>query len=218
MKVGILFDLDGTLLNTLGDIHAAVNYTLTHFGYPTRTIEEIRTFVGNGLRLLMKRALPEGVSEAQWNEACSFYQAYYDSHSTVLTCPYDGVLDALKALRDFPIGVVSNKQDTAVKPLCSAYFGDEVFALGECPGCPRKPAPDMIFRAMQALGVEKAVFVGDSEVDVQVGKNAGLPCLSVTWGFRSREELEKAGGKHFCDAPEKLAETLKEMVNTYYGK
>ncbi len=218
MRTGILFDLDGTLLNTLGDLCTAVNYTLTHFGHPVRTEKEIRSYLGNGMGNLVKRALPEGVSEAQWQEACSFYQVYYDSHSTILTRPYDGVLQALEELRDFPVGVVSNKQDTAVKPLCKTFFGEGVFALGECPGCPRKPAPDMIFRAMAALDVENAIFVGDSEVDLQVAKNANLPCLSVTWGFRDREDLEKAGGKHFCDAPEKLAQTLKEMVKEYYGK
>lgn len=217
MKIGILFDLDGTLVDTLGDLHAAVNYALSQFGYPGREIWEIRNFVGNGMRNLIKRSLPDGAEEDTVSKVLAVYQPYYDSHNMILTRPYEGVLQVLEGLK-YPIGVVSNKQDTAVKPMCAEFFGPELYALGEVPGCPRKPAPDMIRKAMAALDIEGAIYVGDSEVDLQVAENAGLPCLLVTWGFRDREVLEKAGGKHFCEAPEKLAETIEIMIDKYYGK
>lgn len=219
MKTGILFDLDGTLVDTLGDLHAAVNYALSQFGYPGREIREIRNFVGNGMRNLIKRALPEGAEEETVSKVLAVYQPYYDSHNLILTRPYDGILSVLEELKGkYPIGVVSNKQDTAVKPMCAQFFGPELYALGEIPGTPRKPAPDMLQKAMADLGIDSAVYVGDSEVDLQVAENAGLPCLLVTWGFRDKEVLEKAGGKHFCEAPEKLSEVIEDIIFAYYGK
>ena len=219
MKTGILFDLDGTLLDTLEDLHNAVNHTLQTHGYPTRTRREIRSFLGNGMRNLIKASLPAGTEEETVDRVLGDYQHYYDSHNDICTRPYDGILQALAVIKEtYPIGVVSNKQDTAVKPLCRTFFGEDVYACGETPDCPRKPAPDMIFRAMQALGVGECIYVGDSEVDLKVAENAGLPCLLVTWGFRDREHLQKAGGKHFCDQPETMPRMLAEMVNRYYGK
>ena len=219
MKIGILFDLDGTLLDTIGDLHTAVNYALSQFGYPTREKAEIRSFLGNGMRNLIKRSLPENVTEQQVDAALAVYQPYYDSHNLILTKPYDGVLSALEALGEkYPIGVVSNKQDTAVKPMCARFFGPNLYALGEVPGCPRKPAPDMLYKAMAALGVETAVYVGDSEVDLKVAENAGLPCLLVTWGFRDKEQLESAGGKNFCDDPADLTEALEALIRKEFDK
>ena len=213
MKIGILFDLDGTLLDTIGDLHTAVNYALARFGYPPREKTEIRSFLGNGMRNLIKRSMPEGVTDAQVDDALGVYQPYYDSHNLVLTRPYDGILPALDAIGEkYPVGVVSNKQDTAVKPMCTRFFGSELYALGEIPGCPRKPAPDMLYKAMAALGVDKAVYVGDSEVDLKVAENAGLPCLLVTWGFRDKAQLVAAGGKYFCDDPTDLAATLEDLI------
>lgn len=213
MKIGILFDLDGTLLDTIGDLHTAVNYALSAFGYPTREKTEIRAFLGNGMRNLIMRSLPEDVTDAQVDETLAVYQPYYDSHNLILTKPYDGILSALEVLREkYPIGVVSNKQDTAVKPMCARFFGEALYALGEAPGCPRKPAPDMLYKAMATLGVEKAVYVGDSEVDLKVAENAGLPCLLVTWGFRDKEQLKSAGGKNFCEDPADLAEALEQLI------
>ena len=215
MKLGILFDLDGTLLDTLGDLQAAINYTLSKYGYPHREKWEIRAFLGNGMRNLVKRSLPDGVGEERVDEALAVYRAYYESHNQDLTAPYDGICDALKKLEAYPIGVVSNKQDTAVKPMCRHFFGD-MYALGEIPGVPRKPAPDMIKKAMADLDIEGAVYIGDSEVDLQVAENAGLPCLLVTWGFRDKEDLEKAGGKYFCDNPSDLPHTIEEIIKLYY--
>ena len=215
MKIGILFDLDGTLLDTLGDLQAAVNYALSQFGYPGREKWEIRSFLGNGMRNLVKRSLPDGVSEERVDEALAVYRAYYESHNQILTAPYEGIYGALEKLKAYPIGVVSNKQDTAVKPMCSHFFGG-LYALGEVPGLPRKPAPDMVQKAMGDLGMDGAIYVGDSEVDLQVAENAKLPCLLVTWGFRDKEDLEAAGGKHFCHTPEDLPQIIEEMINLYY--
>ncbi|MBE6943732.1 MAG: HAD family hydrolase [Ruminococcaceae bacterium] len=213
MKTGILFDLDGTLLDTLGDLHTAVNYALSVFGYPGREKGEIRSYLGNGMRNLIKCAMPEGVTEQQVDETLSIYQPYYDSHNLILTRPYDGILPALEELKGkYAIGVVSNKQDTAVKPMCARFFGETLYALGEVPGCPRKPAPDMLYKAMAEIGVEKAVYVGDSEVDLRVAENAGLPCLLVTWGFRDKAQLIAAGGKHFCDDPAELAAAVEALI------
>lgn len=217
MKTGILFDLDGTLLDTLGDLQVAVNHALSQFGYPGREKWEIRSFLGNGMRNLVKRSLPDGVSEERVDEALAIYRAYYESHNQILTAPYEGIYAALEKLKDYPIGVVSNKQDTAVKPMCHHFFGS-LYALGEVPDLPRKPAPDMIHKAMADLGMDGAIYVGDSEVDLQVAANANLPCLLVTWGFRDRADLEAAGGKHFCHDPANLADAIEKMIKLHYGK
>ena len=213
MKTGILFDLDGTLLSTLEDLTDAVNYTLRFYNCPERTIEEVRTFVGNGAELLIRRALPGKPTDPTVSEALATYQSYYATHSQIKTRPYDGILQALEEIRkEFPIAVVSNKPDIATKPLCAEYFGADIYALGESADCPRKPAPDMVRKAMAAIGVEKCIYVGDSEVDVLTAKNAGVPCLSVLWGFRDKACLIEHGGSHFCENPKNLLSALKEMV------
>ena len=212
MKTGILFDLDGTLLDTLQDLIDSTNATLTHFGCPQRTPEEVRQFVGNGAVRLFELALPEGCNSPTVAEAVAYFKEYYPAHSQIKTKPYDGILEALEAIRaEFPVAVVSNKPDVAVKPLCKAYFGD-IYAQGESSACPRKPAPDMVFAAMKAIGVEKCIYVGDSEVDVLTAKNAGVPCLSVLWGFRDKDCLVGAGADHFCDKPKDMLNLLKAMV------
>lgn len=208
MKIGILFDLDGTLLNTLEDLMDATNYALAQFGYPQRTIEEIRRFVGNGAANQIRLSVPEG---KPWEEVLGVYKPYYDAHCQIKTAPYPGVLEALEALADYPLAVVSNKPHSAVEVLSKQYFGD-IFACGERTGIPRKPAPDMILRTMEALGVEKCLYVGDSEVDVLTAKNAGVPCLSVLWGFRDRDVLEASGAEYFCDSPENLVKHIKTIL------
>lgn len=213
MKTGILFDLDGTLLDTLDDLWAATNYALKQYGCPVRTREEVRRFVGNGARELIRLALPGKKSDPSVDEVLATYQAHYRKVCDQGAArPYDGILQALEQVkREYPVAIVSNKPDAAVKKLCRGFFG-EVYALGETEDCPRKPAPDMVFKAMKALGVETCVYVGDSEVDVATAKNAGVPCLSVLWGFRDREDLEKAGGAHFCTAPRDLEQMLRTMA------
>ena len=205
--VGILFDLDGTLLDTLEDLHDSVNHTLKCFGYPERSLEEVRRFVGNGARRLMDQAVPDGVDGG---EAFAYFQSWYRDHCQIKTRPYDGVPEALESLKGkYPMAIVSNKPDVAVKPLCQQYFPG-IYALGEVPGCPRKPEPDMVYKAMEAIGVEKCVYVGDSEVDVLTAKNAGVPCLSVLWGFRDREELNNT---FFCEETDELVAKIEEIVN-----
>ncbi len=213
MKIGILFDLDGTLLSTLEDLTDAVNYTLRHYGCPERTREEVCSYLGYGAKYLIASALPENGKDFNVDEVLAFYQKYYGAHNKIKTRPYEGILEALEELgKKYPLAIVSNKPDVATKPMCKAYFGEDIYALGESAGCPRKPAPDMVYQGMQAIGVETCIYVGDSEVDVQTARNAGVPCLSVLWGFRDQEYLQKEGATHFCDDPKKLATCLKEMI------
>ena len=213
MKTGILFDLDGTLLNTLEDLLDATNYALELCGYPRRTLSELRRFVGNGAENQIRMSLHEGASPEEVQRVLKIYKPYYTEHCQVKTRPYDGILEALAVLKEkYPIAVVSNKPDAAVKALCAELFPG-IFALGEAPDCPRKPAPDMVFKACRAIGADTCVYVGDSEVDVRTAKNAGVPCLSVLWGFRDREEIEAAGGEHFCEKPIDLIEKIEEIIH-----
>ncbi len=217
MKIGILWDLDGTLLDSLEDLTDAVNHTLRQYAQPERTLEEIRRFVGNGARRLIALSLPGKPADPDVDAVLRDYQVYYTFHSQIKTKPYDGVLDALAELgKRYPMAVVSNKPDDAVKILCSRYLPG-VYALGETPDCPRKPAPDMLRKAMKALDVDTCVYVGDSEVDVLTARNTAVPCLSVLWGFRDRPTLEEAGGKYFCGDPRKLPESLEEIILQEFG-
>ena len=209
MKTAILFDLDGTLLDTLGDLHAAVNHVLAEFGYPTRTIEEVCRFVGNGAAQLMRLAVPEGEN---WEPVLAAFQSWYAAHCDILTKPYDGIPEALAILgQQYPLAVVSNKPDRAVKELAKIYF-PTLYARGESADCPRKPAPDMVKKAMEALGAETCVYIGDSDVDIATAKNAGVPCISVTWGFRSEVELKAAGAKYFCRTPADLPQSIENIL------
>lgn len=216
--IGVLFDLDGTLLDTLEDLRSAVNRCLASRNLPPRSAQEIRRFVGNGAGQLIRRALPENASEETVAEALGEFQRDYAAHCRVKTGPYAGIPEALTVLRQrYAIAIVSNKPDTAVKALCADFFPG-VPALGETPDCPRKPNPAMVQRAMAVLGVEKAIYVGDSEVDVRTAQNACLPCLSVTWGFRSRQELIESGAVCFCDDPRDLAACIDQMERIIYGQ
>lgn len=218
MKIGVLFDLDGTLLNTLDDLADATNATLEKYNCPLRTTEEVRQFIGNGAERLIRLALPGKENDPPVAEVLAFYQTYYAAHSRIKTRPYDGILEALKQVAQmYPVAIVSNKPDIAVKPLCKDYFGD-VYALGESDDCPRKPAPDMVKKAMAEIGVDACVYVGDSDVDVVTAKNAGVPCLSVLWGFRDRACMEAVGGKYFCDDPAQMPQILTNLIEEYYGK
>ena len=197
-------------MDTLKDLADAVNFALQQFGYPERSIEEIRCFVGNGARRLIERSVPAG---GDADAVFDTFRTYYDTHCRIKTRPYDGIMEALQKLGEkYPMAVVSNKPDSAVKPLCAEYFPG-LYARGESTDCPRKPAPDMVFKAMEAIGVESCIYVGDSEVDVLTARNAGVPCLSVLWGFRDRAEIEEAGGSHFCEDTAKLVEKLEELIN-----
>ncbi len=196
----VIFDLDGTILDTLDDLADSVNYALGQNGFPVRTKEEVRSFVGNGIRKLIERSVPEGTPEDKTDKVHKIFTDWYKEHCADKTRPYDGVIALLHALRNRGVktAVVSNKADYAVKELCSKYFPrllDE--AVGERPGIARKPEPDAINELLQSFGVEKeeAVYVGDSEVDVKTADNAGIDCMAAGWGFRSKEVLEQAGAK-----------------------
>lgn len=207
----VLFDLDGTLLDTLEDILAAANYTLREMGYPERTLTEMRRFVGNGAEMQVRRAFGAGADEALIQRALIRYKAYYAAHCREKTRPYDGVPELLAELkrRGYRLAVVSNKPDEAVRPLAAQYFGGLMeVAMGETAQRRRKPAPDMVNDAIAALGADRsrAVYVGDSEVDIETARNAGIPCISVCWGFRDREQLMEAGAAEIAaTAPELLA-------------
>lgn len=205
---GILFDLDGTLLNTLDDLMDAVNHTMEVFGYPRHSREEVRRFVGNGAGRLLQLSVPQG---RDWQAPLEEFQRFYKAHCQVKTAPYPGIPEALAALGKFPIAIVSNKPDAAVKKLCAQYFPG-IYAQGEHPGCPRKPSPDMVRIAMEHIGVDRCIYVGDSEVDVLTAHNAAVPCLSVLWGFRDRAEIQAAGESRFCETPAQMPAMLEEMM------
>ena len=218
MKIGVIFDLDGTLLDTLEDLRDSVNHTLRQYGCPERTLDEIRTFVGTGARKLIERALPGRDDDPAVDAVLADYQRYYADHSQVKTCPYPGILEALEKIgKKYPVAIVSNKPDIAVKPLCRDYF-EGIYARGESSDCLRKPAPDMVLKAMTDIGVDAGVYVGDSEVDVQTARNVGVPCLSVLWGFRDRACMEAEGGKYFCTAAEQMPQIIDEIIEEKYGK
>lgn len=205
---GILFDLDGTLLNTLDGLMDAVNHTMEVFGYPRHSREEVRRFVGNGAGRLLQLSVPQG---QDWQEPLAAFQSYYREHCQLKTAPYPGIMEALHALKKYPMAIVSNKPDAAVKKLCAQYFPG-IYAQGEQPGCPRKPSPDMVRIAMEHIGVDRCIYVGDSEVDVLTAHNAAVPCLSVLWGFRDKAEIQAAGESRFCEAPAQMPAMLEEMI------
>ena len=212
-KFAVLFDLDGTLLDTLEDLIGAVNYILDKYGYPKRANEDIRRFLGNGARDLMERSLPKHVVGDRFEEILCEYKQYYSEHSKICTKPYDGVLEVLKQLKDKGIStaIVSNKPDDAVAILSEEYFGELVdMSVGDRPDIRKKPAPDPLLYAAKALGSDRFVFVGDSETDIMAAKNAGVPCISVTWGFRDRDVLIDSGAEIFAD-------NTCEMLDTIYS-
>ena len=206
MKDAIIFDLDGTLLNTLEDLTDATNYTLTKFGLPTRTIDEVCSFVGNGVLLLIKRAVPGGTQHPNFNNIFETFKNYYEEHSLDKTKPYDGVTCMLKTAKErgYKTAIVSNKIDSAVKHLKKIFFDTVIdVAYGERPDIKKKPASDAVFAAMRDLCTtpDRCVYVGDSDVDIMTAKNSGVDCISVSWGFRSREFLIKNGAKVIIDQP-----------------
>lgn len=235
-----IFDLDGTILNTLDDLAASVNYALAQNNLPPRTTEEVRQFVGNGIRNLLTRSVcaakglgviegasvfPDFPSDATPSEKDAFsvliddvhaaFTAHYKIHCADKTRPYAGIPELLQNLRaeGVKLTVVSNKADYGVQELCAKYFpGLFDFALGEREGIKRKPEPDSIFFVMKQFGVDKAqtVYIGDSDVDIQTARNAGIDCISVTWGFRSKEFLQEHGASVIADSPDAV---LKQIIN-----
>ena len=209
MKSLYISDLDGTLLNTLDDLHNSVNRTLSAFHFPLRTREETRLAVGDGVGMLITRSIPGGQDNPDFDECLAAFRADYAANNQVKTAPYEGITELLSALREknIRVGVVSNKFDSAVKALCTEYFGNLVeVAVGERENVRRKPHPDSLFAAMEALNIQPqdCLYVGDSETDVASAKNAGIDCLSVLWGFRDKETLDQAGATRFVSAPKEI--------------
>lgn len=210
-----IFDLDGTLLSTLGDLAASCNYALRTNGMPERTIDEVRVFVGNGVKKLMERAVPNGEDNPAFEKTYSDFRKHYMEHNLDTTKPYDGVMDLLKELnsRGKKVAVVSNKFYAATQELCRHFFGNLVqVAIGEREDIRKKPAPDTVIEAMRQLGVttEGTVYIGDSDVDIETARNSGMPCISVLWGFRDRDFLLQHGATTLVDTP---ADILNQGIN-----
>ena len=210
-----IFDLDGTLLDTLDDLTDSMNYMLGKHNFPLRTRDEVRNFVGNGVRKLVERAVPPEykADEEFIDKFYDDFSLYYNSHSDIKTAPYPGTLDMLDKLlhSGFDIAIVSNKIDSAVKSLSAKFFGERIkSAIGEKPSVRHKPEPDMVFMAMEEMGADKenSIYIGDSEVDIQTAKNAGIPCISMLWGFKDRKFLEDSGAMAIVESMEELGERL----------
>ena len=206
-----IFDLDGTLLDTLDDLHAMVNHTMDVFSFPRRTREEVRCFVGNGVDKLIELSVPGGLENPQYSDAIKECRTYYAANSEgKFTKPYDGILELIDKLNDagIKVAVVSNKIHPATVKLCEKHFPTIEHAYGEreAEGIRRKPHPDMVYYAAERLGVElsECVYIGDSEVDVITSKNAGVDCISVLWGFRDREMMEEYGATIFAENTDEL--------------
>lgn len=201
-----IFDLDGTLLSTLGDLAASCNHALRTNNMPERSISEVRQFVGNGVRKLMERAVPQGTDDNATEKALADFKAHYSLHSLDTTQPYPDIMTLLNALhaQGKRVAVVSNKFCAATKELCAHFFNGLVdVAIGETEGIKRKPAPDTVNEALRQLGTTAAgaVYIGDSDVDIDTARNAGMPCISVTWGFRDRDFLLAHGATTLVDSP-----------------
>lgn len=209
----VLFDLDGTLTDTLTDLTNSVNYALKEFGFPERSLEEIRSFVGNGVRKLIYRSVPENTGDEISEKCLDAFKAYYKDHSCVETKPYDGIVPMLEELkkRNIKTAVVTNKMHEAAADIVKLFFDGLIdFTVGQIDGVAQKPAPDGIFLALEKLGVSKenAIYVGDSEVDCVTAHNAGIPCIGVTWGFRDREVLLNHGAEYIIENAEEIFDII----------
>lgn len=210
-----IFDLDGTILDTLQDLADAVNYALSSQNLPLHTLDEVRSFIGNGIRNLIDRSVPENTPEDVAIQVFKKFKTYYAQHCADKTCPYSGITDMLDRIRQAGIktAVLSNKADFAVQELCAHYFPGQIdYAAGEKEGIPKKPAPDSIYALLEYMNIEAedAMYIGDSEVDILTARNAGLKCVIVDWGFRSRDELKKAGAARILSAVDELTAALLE--------
>ena len=212
----VIWDLDGTLLDTLDDLANSVNFALSRHGLPARTRDEVRMFVGNGVRKLIERAVPEGTDGAMLDAVHASFVAHYGEHSRDMTRPYDGILPLLDELSAQGVrhAIVSNKIDFAVRELSRAYFGERMcVSVGDDPSRRKKPAPDSVLEAMRRMGVsaQETVYVGDSDVDVLTARNAGVACCAVSWGFRDEACLRAAGAEHIVATPEALLAAIEAL-------
>ena len=208
-----IFDMDGTILDTLQDLTNSINYTLKCVSMPLRTIDEIRSFVGDGIKVLIKRAAPENTPDEVLDELYNIFMPHYNLHNSDFTRPYDGIIELLNKIRQagFKTAVVSNKANHAVQELCNSYFPKLFdYALGESPDLPKKPSPAMVHHILKISGIpkEQAVYIGDSDVDVATAINSELDLIAVDWGFRSREVLLKKGAKTIVSTPLEILQLL----------
>lgn len=211
----IIFDLDGTLLNTLEDLKDSVNFALCMHGFPKRDISEIRSFVGNGVARLIKLSIPEEVENLKYQECLKDFKQHYSNNMNNKTGAYEGIMELLKKLHDedYRMAIVSNKFDGAVKKLNRMYFDKYIdIAIGESEGVLKKPAPDTVFKAIEELGSTKSssIYVGDSEVDVKTAENAGIPCIGAAWGFRGRDVLKAEDADYIVDKPNEILKIISE--------
>ncbi len=205
----IIFDLDGTLLYTLEDLKDSVNFALKKYNYDPISLEQTKKFVGNGVRKLIERAIPDGEQNINFEECLKTFKTDYSENMCNKTKPYDGVLKVLEKIKNMGIktAVVSNKFDSAAKELCKRYFGNLIdIVVGQSDSIPQKPSPESILKVIKYFGydAENCIYVGDSEVDIQTAKNASIPCISVIWGYREKDTLEKAGAKTIINKPEEI--------------
>ena len=212
----VIFDLDGTLLNTLDDLTDSVNFALGEMGCPLHTADEVRMMVGNSVIYLIEQALPKDTDKASFDRCLSTFEAHYKTNMRNKTAPYDGVMQMLDELSTagYKLAVVSNKPDVFTKQLVSELFGQYIsIAIGRSEDMPRKPAPDTVWYALDLLQsrIENAVYVGDSEVDVLTAKNSGMPCIGCLWGFRDRETLESAGAEYIISSTDELFGLIKTI-------
>lgn len=210
----VIFDLDGTLLNTLEDLGDSVNFALKSFGYPTRTYEEVRSFVGNGVKDLVTKAVPNGTDEDTILKCLQVFKDHYKTNMQNKTAPYNGIMNLLEELnsRGIKLGIVSNKYDFGVKNLNKYYFKDLIpVAIGEREGIRKKPAPDTVLTAMKELGSQRetSLYVGDSGSDMITAQNAGIKSIGVTWGFRDADSLRESGADFLVDSPEQLLNIIE---------
>jgi len=217
MKKIIIFDLDGTLLNTLDDLADSTNIVMKAFGYPQHSKEDIRNFVGNGVAKLIERAIPNGKENKNYNKCLDMFKEIYPKNMYNKTAPYQGITDMLKNLKEkgLIIAVVSNKFDLAVKELCEKYFPNLIdFCAGENEkeGIRKKPAPDTVLKVLEQYNLKNndAIYVGDSEVDIQTAQNSDMPCISVSWGFKDREFLTNNGAKIIINTPTEITDILDD--------
>ena len=210
----VIFDLDGTLLNTLEDLTDSVNFALALYNFPSRKMAEIRSFVGNGVARLMELSIPDGLNNPQYRKCLEDFRNHYSKNVQNKTSAYNGIMELLRQLskKEYKIAIVSNKFDEAVKDLNQIYFAEYIkVAIGESENVSKKPAPDTVFKALEELGstADKAIYVGDSEVDVETAKNSRIICVGVTWGFRDREILEEKGADYIIESPQELLKIIE---------
>ena len=209
----VIFDLDGTLVDTLDDLTDSVNFALSSFGFPKRSREEVRSFVGNGVRKLVYLSVPEGTDEETSEKCLGVFKEHYKNNSRNKTKPYDGIIEVLEKLceSDVKTAVVTNKMQSAAKDIVEFFFGNKIsLAVGQVDGVAQKPNPDGVLLVLEKLGIkkEKAVYVGDSEVDCITARNAGVDCIGVTWGFRDAEVLKESGARIIADSPDEIINLL----------